>query len=48
MQPWSVFSKSPVNALSYFHNLKTKKKKKKGYELLALIYEDTDFSTLWI
>ena len=27
MQLCSVFSKSPVNVLSYFHNLKNKKKK---------------------
>ena len=30
MQPCSVFSKSPVNVLSYFHNLKNRKERKKG------------------
>ena len=29
MQPCSVFSKYPVNALSYFDNLKTKKEREK-------------------
>ena len=31
MQLCSVFSKSPVNVLSYFHNLKNKKEKKTHY-----------------
>ena len=29
MQPCSVFSKSPINVLSYFHNLKSKKERNK-------------------
>ena len=32
MQLCSVFSKSPVNVLSYFHNLKQKKEKINQFE----------------
>ena len=30
MYPFSIFPKSPVNVLSYFHNLKTKKGREKN------------------
>ena len=37
MRPCSVFAKSPVNLLSYLHNLKKKKRKKLTFNIKSII-----------